>query len=187
MFLDLPAPRMLGAHQVSNAGVAAMALLALDEPRITPDAIAVGIATAQAPGRMQPLTGAIARLAEGRPVLLDGGHNPHGANAIAAAVQSRWSGRAVAVIGMLADKDVEAFVAALAPALSTVVAVAVRGPRPSAPPERIAAAARAASLPAQTADSLPDAVRQAALITPPAAPILICGSFALAGEALCLD
>jgi dihydrofolate synthase/folylpolyglutamate synthase len=53
--LDLPAPSLPGPHQFDNAGLAALALLALDDPRITEAALGRGAETATWPGRFQRL------------------------------------------------------------------------------------------------------------------------------------
>jgi dihydrofolate synthase/folylpolyglutamate synthase len=111
--LDLPAPALPGPHQIDNAGLAVAAALALNDPRITSEAIAAGVAGAVWSARMQRLTagpfGEAAR-ARGADLWLDGGHNPHAARALAAAV-ARLAARdgrpTVLIAGLLANKDAQ--------------------------------------------------------------------------------
>lgn len=94
--LDLPAPALPGPHQFDNAGLAVMAALAMDEPRVTPQAVAQGLRQVRWPGRLQALTrGPLARLANGAELWLDGGHNAHAAAALAAALLAMQAQRPV--------------------------------------------------------------------------------------------
>ena len=106
-----PGPIALaGAHQQENAALAAAALrlLARAGLPIPDEAVARGIATARWPGRLETVAG----------VLLDGAHNPDGAAALAAALPVLHPGRAVELVfGVLADKDHERMLRALAPAV----------------------------------------------------------------------
>ena len=90
------------------------------------------------------------------PLMLDAAHNPDGARALAEAIAATAAGRpAFAALAVLADKDVEGIVGALAPACAGMVATEIpaqrlaHAGRPGArpmPAGRIAAAARAAGL-----------------------------------------
>jgi dihydrofolate synthase / folylpolyglutamate synthase len=66
-------------------------------------------------------------LVEGRPpVLLDAAHNPEAAAALAEALQALPDGRpVVAAVAVLADKDAEGIVAALAPHLEALICTAI--------------------------------------------------------------
>ena len=57
--LDLPAPSLPGPHQFDNAGLAALALLALDDPKITEAALADPALYSRDPARFAALTAAI--------------------------------------------------------------------------------------------------------------------------------
>ena len=185
---DLPAPSLIGAHQVDNAGLAIAAALALDDPRIGEDAIARGVASADWPARMQRLTlGPYGKAAIdcGADLWLDGGHNPHGARAIARALKDlARDGRPVTLIaGTLANKDADGFFAALAEpgVVSRVIAVTFDA-EAAAPAARTAEAAGRAGLRAEVASSIPEAVDRA--LQGPSPHVLICGSLYLAGEVL---
>ena len=90
------------------------------------------------------------------PLILDAAHNPDGARALAEAIAATAVGRpAFAALAVLADKDAEGIVAALAPACAGIVATEVpverlaHAGRPGArpmPAAQIAAAARAAGI-----------------------------------------
>jgi dihydrofolate synthase/folylpolyglutamate synthase len=186
--MDLPAPSLIGAHQVDNAGLSVAAALALDDPRIDEDAIARGVAGADWPARMQRLTlGPYGQAAAeyGADLWLDGGHNPHGARAIARALRDlARDGRPVTLIaGTLANKDADGFFSALAEpgVVSRVIAVSFDADA-AAPAERTAGAAVRAGLSAEVAGSIAEAVQRALNGRPP--HLLICGSLYLAGEVL---
>ncbi len=105
---DLPLPAMAGACQLRNA---AGALAALEAVRgrlpVSEAAIRRGLAVARVPGRFQ-------RIARAPEVILDVAHNPEAARALAATLREQpVSGRTLAVVGMLADKDAAAVFAAL--------------------------------------------------------------------------
>jgi dihydrofolate synthase/folylpolyglutamate synthase len=186
--MDLPSPSLVGAHQVDNAGLAIAAALALGDRRIDEDAIARGVSSAQWPARMQRLTlgpYGEAAAAYGADLWLDGGHNPHGARAIARALQDlARDGRPVTLIaGTLANKDADGFFTALAEhgVVSRVIAVTFDA-EAAATAERTAEAVARAGLKAQVAGSIPDAVQLSLQGPPP--HVLICGSLYLAGEVL---
>lgn len=183
--LDLPPPSMIGVHQAVNAGLAVVALLNTGLVQAE-DAFARGLDAARVPGRFQPLAdGRIAApmLASGGEVWLDVGHNAHAARALAQALQAldrRSPKPNIAIIGMRARKDAEAFIKMLAPAVSQIIAVPL--PEDHISPEALVGLARAGRLAASAAPSLDEALRVAAMT--PHARVLICGSFLLVGEAL---
>jgi dihydrofolate synthase/folylpolyglutamate synthase len=186
--LDLPLPSLAGAHQVANAGLAIAAVLALNDPRIDDAAIARGVRAAVWPARMQRLTagpyGSAAR-ARGADLWLDGGHNPHGARAVAETLQVlARDGRPVALVaGTLANKDAVGFFSAFK-ALNPMVYATGFDADAAASAEQTAQAARAAGLDVQVAIDIPDAVRRA-LGTQDAPPhVLSWGSLYMAGEVL---
>lgn len=106
----LPLPAMRGSHQLANA---AAAITALDTVRqklpVDMQAIRTGLVTTSVAGRYQVLPG--------RPVVvLDVAHNPHAARALAANLRSHVPfRRTLAVVGMLADKDIAGVIETLRP------------------------------------------------------------------------
>ena len=186
---DLPPPSLYGEHQYENAGLATAAVLALGDARIDEAAIAAGVAGASWPARMQRLTrgpyGEKAA-ARGSDLWLDGTHNPHGARALAAALQALIArdGRPLAlVMGVLGNKDARGMfeaLAALKPRVFTVPSPSEAG----AAPEDLAAAARAVGLEAEPAQSVMAGFERALALEGPAPHVVICGSLYLAGEVL---
>ncbi len=107
---------LLGAHQQANlahAVLAAEALTGLGFDRIDPAAVARGVASVRWPGRLEPIP--LPAGAGPRRVLLDAGHNPHAAAAIAAFLDSLPDrGPVDLLFGLLADKEAEAVLPPLA-------------------------------------------------------------------------
>jgi dihydrofolate synthase/folylpolyglutamate synthase len=141
------------------------------------------------PARLQPLTrGPFSRVIRdlGGEVWVDAGHNADAAHALAqslAALQRKTQRTSIAIIGLRARKNGEAFIAALARGVDVVIGVPLA--EAHAPPEDIAALARMHGAHGLVAASLADAMKNAALS--PAPRVLICGSFLLAAEALAAE
>jgi dihydrofolate synthase/folylpolyglutamate synthase len=178
--MDLPLPRLLGAHQVVNAGTAVMALRALGRAGGSEAAVT----EAEWPARMQRLArGPLVAAAGQAELWLDGGHNPAAGHALAEA-QGRLPPRPLHLVcGMLRTKDARGFLAPLAGRAHALRAVPVPGTDGGLTPELLAGAARAAGLDATVADAVEPAVRAIAA-EDPGARILICGSLYLAGDVL---
>ena len=189
--IELPLPALPGPHQIDNAALATAAALALNHPRIGEEEIRRGVASARWPARLQRLVrgpyGEEAAAA-GAELSLDGGHNPHAAQALAAALEAmeRREPRPLAlVLGMLGNKDVAGYLAALRPLAPYVAAVPVESDA-AAPPESLAEAARAGGLPAETATDVGEALTKV-LKRFERPRVVICGSLYLAGEVLGAD
>jgi dihydrofolate synthase / folylpolyglutamate synthase len=186
--LDLPMPQMKGRHQIDNAGNAIAAIRRLDDPRISDMHIAEGVKATTWPARMQKLgQGALCAFIPAEAELwLDGGHNPSAGRVLAQAfseLNDRHSRPLVLVWGMLNTKDVGSFIGCFAGIASRVVAITIPDEENAVAAEKLADAARAHGLAAETAQSLEAALRQASS-TVPAPRILICGSLYLAGRVL---
>jgi dihydrofolate synthase/folylpolyglutamate synthase len=190
--LDLPAPALPGVHQFANAGLAVAAILALDDPRITDEAIAKGLETVVWPARFQRLTaGPLGKLAaaRGADLWLDGGHNPHAGRALAETCE-KMSARDprpwVLIAAMYARKDAKGFFEpfkALNPAIYTTTFESDGAQSPAA----LSRAAQAIGLSAETADSVEDALKKALAQSGPAPHVLICGGLHFAGEVLAMS
>ncbi|HEY1223768.1 MAG TPA: folylpolyglutamate synthase/dihydrofolate synthase family protein [Brevundimonas sp.] len=182
-FLDLPAPGLTGPHQIDNAGLAVAVALELDLPE---SAVAEGLKAAHWPARMQRLTqgpfGEAARAAEAE-LWLDGGHNPHAAQALALTLSERQAKapRPLAlIVGMLANKDAGGFFEALKDTEAAVFTVPFEGA--CAEPAALAAVARGHGLAATPTESATEALELALRLG--AGRAVICGSLYLAGEVL---
>ena len=188
--LDLPPPRLYGRHQFENAGLAIAALRAIKSLRLAPAAYEAGMAKADWPARMQRLShGALAALTPaGSELWLDGGHNPDGGRAIAAALadlEERVSRPLVLIVGMMGTKDCEGFLHNFTGLARRMIAVPIPDVEKGMSAEAVADAARAIGLPATSRDNLGEALEAARkLDLDPPPRILITGSLYLAGEVL---
>jgi len=188
--LDLPAPKLYGRHQFENAGLAIAALRAIKPFKISPAAFEAGMVKADWPARLQRLAaGRLVDLAPaGSELWLDGGHNPDGGRAVAAALadlEERVSRPLVLIVGMLANKDCAGFLSNFTGLARRMIAVPVPGAEKGLTAEAVADAARAIGLPATSRDNLEEALEAARkLDLDPPPRILITGSLYLAGEVL---
>ena len=192
--IDLPLPRLTGAHQIINAATAIAALRQMGWLNLQDIDYERGLMTVEWPGRLQRLTRGplVGALPKGAEVWLDGGHNPHGARAIAHALadlEERSSRPLYLICGMLNTKDPRGFFAAFRGLARHVTTIAIPGEPLSFGPGQLYDAARAEGLEADPAPSLEDAMLQvgarAAMTNAKTAPrILICGSLHLAGAVL---
>ncbi len=164
---------LLGAHQAENASVAVRAA-ELWRPSLDAQAVSRGVATVRWPGRLERFE------ARGRPVFIDGCHNPHGAEALARFLGSTGL-RADLVFGAMADKDVEAMAAVLGPRVRRIRLVPAGSPR-AAPPEELARRFAAARPDAVAAPSLASALGEL-LGDRSTESIIVAGSLYLVGEA----
>jgi dihydrofolate synthase/folylpolyglutamate synthase len=188
--LDLPAPKLYGRHQFENAGVAIAALRAIKQFKLAPAAFEAGLVKAEWPARLHRLSaGRLVELAPpGSELWLDGGHNPDGGRAIAAALadlEERVSRPLVLIVGMLASKDCAGFLSNFTGLARRLIAVPVPGAEKYVAAEALAAAARDIGLSATSRDDLTEALEAARkLDLDPPPRILVTGSLYLAGDVL---
>jgi len=175
--LDLPMPRLIGGHQVMNAGAALAALRCLG----VNEAGCEAAMTADWPARMQTLnTGPLVDLAPAAELILDGGHNPAAGVALVDALRPLPPRPLHVICGMLNTKDIAGYLTPLAALADSFQGVSIPGETATLPAHETASAARAAGFEATAAESVTKAV--ATIVnTDPAARILICGSLYLAG------
>ncbi len=186
--LDLPPPKLYGRHQYENAGTAIAALRASG---LAPPAAAfeAGMIRVDWPARMQRLSqGRLAALLVPESELwLDGGHNPDGGRAIAAALadlEERVPRPLVLIVGMLSTKDSEGFLRNFSGLARRVIAVPINQNK-ALPAAALADLARGIGIPALSRDTIEDALAVAGkLDLHPAPRVLITGSLYLAGEVL---
>jgi len=108
---------LYGAHQAQNAAVALAAVEAFvggSEP-LDDALVRAAFAEVSSPGRLEIMR-------TGPTIVLDAAHNPHGAEATAAAIEDSFTlDPLIGVIGVMGDKDAEGLLAAFEPHLSHVV------------------------------------------------------------------
>jgi dihydrofolate synthase/folylpolyglutamate synthase len=159
---------------------------------LDPELVAEVAATLAIPGRLE-------RIAERPPTYVDAAHNPDGAAALAEALPALAEGRpVVGCLAILADKDAEAMVRALAPALERAVctelparALAAHG-RPGARSRtatELLGACERAGLAAEAEPGFEPALRRASTLADeaPEGVVLVAGShYAIAPARLAL-
>jgi dihydrofolate synthase / folylpolyglutamate synthase len=180
--LDLPLPQMPGSHQGDNAALAVAMLRHQDEVFVSPEAMAEGIRAAVWPARLQRLAdGPLTALMPGAMFLLDGGHNPDAALAMAKYLESRAAKPVHAIVGMLSAKDARTTLRTIAPHLASLTAIPIDGSEHH-PLDDLAAMAREAGVAqVRTAQSLEQAI---AAVGQTEGTVLITGSLYLAGQVL---
>ncbi len=185
--LDLPLPRMTGAHQADNAALAVAMLRHQHAVHVPEAAMSAAMEWTRWPARMQklaegPLT---ARLPDGSSIWLDGGHNPDAGAAIA---RTLHDGTPVHVIvGMLKNKDALGFLKPFADKIASIIAVPISGHEHHDPEELCQLASIQLNIDdAATASDVTTAIEQLASRKQPV-NALICGSLYLAGEVLRLN
>lgn len=109
--------KMIGSHQADNMSVALAAIKA-SGIEIDDSNIILGIESAVMPARTEIISASPF-------VMLDGSHNPAGANALANALDKIGITNATAIVGMMKDKDVDAVIDILIPKFQNVVTVDV--------------------------------------------------------------
>ncbi|MCA1984140.1 bifunctional folylpolyglutamate synthase/dihydrofolate synthase [Nocardioides nematodiphilus] len=115
---DLFVP-LYGAHQAQNAALALAAVEALlgdqDSDPLDAELVTDAYARVSSPGRLEIVRSSPT-------ILLDAAHNPHGAEATAAALEDAFSFESViGVVGVMGDKDVEGLLAVFEPHLSHLI------------------------------------------------------------------
>ena len=177
--MSVPMPALAAPVQLRNAACAIAALRALGA-RIDKRAYAEGVASAQVAGRLQRFE------RDGVEVVVDVGHNPQAARALAAWLHAQPKRRTLAVYAALADKDAPGVVAALADVVDGwhLAGLADAGPRGQAVDafaSRLAGTAAAAAI--RHAD-VQAAVQAAMADAVPGERVLVFGSFHTAAIAL---
>ena len=116
-----------GEYQAQNAALALAAVEAFfgagAQRQLDIDAVRAGFAAAASPGRLE-------RMRSAPTVFIDAAHNPAGAAALADALTTEFDFHfLVGVLGVMADKDVTAMLAAFEPVFSQVVVTSNGSPR----------------------------------------------------------
>ena len=181
-----PLPRLTGAHQVRNAGLAIACLGSMKEFVVPDGAISLGLKSVDWPARMQrlgkgPLVDALPQDWE---LWLDGGHNPAAAKTIAAQFR-HWRDKPLHLIfGMLNTKDPVKFLQPLEGKVKSVRTVAIPGEENALSAEALAATARDLRLEGSPCETVAAALAAITSEDPTPARVLIAGSLYLAGHVL---
>jgi dihydrofolate synthase/folylpolyglutamate synthase len=180
--LDLPFPSLDAPVQVANAATAIAAIHALGaRVEVPPAAIRAGLGHVRVAGRLQRIAG--------RPLtLVDVGHNPQAARALAEWLDAQpRRGRVLAVYGALADKDVAGVIGALGTRVDRWFLAGLERDTPRGLPADALAATLATVLPGAVATAHADVALAWAAARATASDddtLLLFGSFFVAGAAL---
>lgn len=166
---------LLGEYQLHNAAVALTVIETLRARgyRIPAEAVRAGLAKVRWPARFEVLSR--------RPVfILDGGHNPQCAQALALSLRAYFpGGKMIFLMGMLADKDYRTVIETVAPFAAGFVCLTPDSPR-ALPAQELAQELRERGFAAQACPSpeqgILEALRAADL------PVIAFGSLYMAGS-----
>jgi dihydrofolate synthase / folylpolyglutamate synthase len=167
-----------GRHQLTNAATAialaeTLRARGFDIPRA---AISAGLQTAAHPGRLELLSGP-------PPLLLDGAHNPAGAQSLRAYLDEFIRAPVTLLFGAMADKQLDEIACALFPAAQHIVLTRPTNARAAAPEQlRQLAARHAGDLPTEFIAQPAAALDRARALTPPDGLVCVTGSLYLVGE-----
>ena len=182
-----------GKHQAQNAAAACATLEVMDEYRIKPEAMVVGLREATWPARLQQLKPGPLAPEAGPPVWIDAGHNPGGAEVLADAIRARTpdeEDKVVTIVAMQAVKDAGGVLSELVPVSAEIIAIPLpdsggQEGGPGADPRHLASVAETVGGAARMAGDLLEATHLAR--ESGADRIYITGSVYLCGAALAVN
>jgi dihydrofolate synthase/folylpolyglutamate synthase len=161
---------LAGEHQKWNAALAVTALHRLGIP-LRSDSVAYGLSQVSWPGRFETIHPGI---------ILDGAHNPHAAQILAATWHTTFPGKKAALVfSTVAGKDLSGILEALAPLAASIFFCPVDTPR-AVPVAGLPAFLPPDAPPHEVFDRFEDALSAARSC---GAPVLVAGSLFLVGEA----
>lgn len=190
--LDLPAPALVGVHQIDNAATAVACIERLRAARfdIGNTAIRKGLASVEWPARLQRLTkGPLAgSLPPGCELWLDGGHNEDCGIALGR-MAAEWAKEPAAlplylIFAMQTTKDASGFLRPLARYATAARAVPFPEGHAAYTPHEACAKAADVGLDCAPANDIGAALEDLLATQPAPMRVLICGSLYLAGEVL---
>lgn len=183
--IDLPPPALMGFHQFENAALAIAAARHFGLP-VSDAELAEGLRHVVWPARLAPVKGKLRdMLPAGHELWLDGGHNAHGAAALARALAEMQAARPaplVMILGMMNTRSPADFLQPFAGKMRRLLALDIPGEKNAHGAELIATAGRDAGIDAEAKPTLLEAIEDAANVD--GARVVICGSLYLAGHVL---
>jgi len=179
--LDLPLPKLIGAHQVQNAGIALATLRYLGKDSSSYDR---AMLNADWPARMQKLkNGPLITLAPDAEIWLDGGHNKAAGHALSEAISRLQSRKLFLIVGMLNTKDVMGYMQPLLNKSSDLYGVSIPGEAATMSAQETVDIAKDVGFKAIVSENVESAIKDIVKYDHNAR-ILICGSLYLAGNIL---
>lgn len=186
---QFPKPNLIGMHQYANAATAIAVLKQQTKFNIGDAAIAHGVQYAEWPARLQQIKKGplVDMLPQGYELWLDGGHNDSAGDMLAIQAAS-WAAQdkkpLMVILGMLASKHPEEFLASLASHIAALAAIPIPNEKTQST-DTLALTARETGIKTtQTHQNAQDALKWLISLSPQPARILITGSLYLAGHIL---
>lgn len=174
----LALPALRGPMQLQNASGALAILEALGlRELLAPEIVSHALSNVRLPGRMQVV-------AKERRWLFDVAHNPAAAEALAASLRQHEAPAAVAIVGILDDKNVEGIVGPLADLVDRWVAVTAASPRAIEAAELARRIANETGKACLIAESAEQAIATAREMAGSDGSVLVTGSFYTVGPYL---
>ncbi len=182
---DLETPRrsyrglrlaLAGEHQVRNAALAVCAAEAIDSLPVRARDVREGLASTRWPGRLDEYRAC-------RRTLLEGAHNPEGAQLLRAFLESRPESEIHLVFGALRDKDIRKMGNALFPLAGSIQLAPLNNAR-SADPKEVLAMFRRFAGKTRVHASSKEALKAAWQACSPKGLVVVTGSLYLLGELL---
>ncbi len=183
-FTELGAGRvelnLLGRHQIENCIIAltTLGLIARSEPKITFESVISSFRQLTLPGRCQLIKTT-------PPIIIDSCHNPDSGLALANLLREYLKDRVILIYGSLRGKLVTKTLSHIAPYTEIALVVPPNSPR-ALTPSILKGLFRRFGVPSETYPKLSLAITRAKELALGKLPIVIAGSFYLAGEALAL-
>jgi len=173
--LELP---LHGPHQRLNAALAVATVRTLaNQIPVADAALSTGLANVRWPGRMQRV-----QTASGQTILLDGAHNPDGAEALRIALQEEFpNSKPTMIFGVFRDKDSSSMCHSLAPLAGKILLTPVHSDRSEDPSKLVAVCSESNPRAAiEVCASLAEALQKSTSVP----FVVIAGSLYLIGEAI---
>lgn len=167
--------KLPGEHQIKNTSLAIVAakLVSKQDDRINELALHVGVANTEWPGRLE-------RIATAPELILDGAHNPNGAEALRKALDKYYPGQKIHfVFGMMGDKDMSGVIKTLIKGEDVVYAVRADSGTRAAEAEDLAKLVGSNAI---AMESLAAAYEAAIAAAGAEGVVVVCGSLYLVGE-----
>jgi dihydrofolate synthase/folylpolyglutamate synthase len=174
----LPPSALSGAIQYRNASTALAAVESLGfGPRLTHDVVSKALRSVKLAGRFHTVRGPVEWI-------LDVAHNEPAARVFADHLAARPpSGRTIAVVGILGDKDSEAISRLLQPWVDRWIVCTVHEPR-GLPAVDLARRMKLEDAQTQLAESAEEGFAAAKALAAPGDRVIVCGGFNIVGSAM---
>jgi dihydrofolate synthase/folylpolyglutamate synthase len=169
---------LLGRHQVENCltALTVLGLLSRADPRVRVEPVLEGLRSVAVPARCQVVQ-------SDPPVIVDSCHNPESGRALAGVISECIGQPVILVYGSLRNKLVAKTIEPLVPWVRGMVATRPDSPRAMEPAD-VRRAVRRFGLRPDVSPNAAGAMERARLLSAGRLPVVVAGSFYLAGEVL---